>query len=308
MTMMNVRKPRMLIGLALASAIICAVHAVPAGQADDLPLHLFAYDRNLPLDVQERNRADMGDSTIIDLTYASPMGGRVPAYLIVPKGTGPFAGMLFMHGMPGDRKGRVEDCLRLASAGAVVLAIDAPFARPPAHFNLFFTEQDRVEQIQLIVDLQRGVDLLLSRPDVDPRRLAYVGFSFGGSMGGLFAGVERRLKAVALVVGAGQVDHSTRSPGPFDNLPRDQQARWLSAMLEIDPIRFVGHAAPAALLFQNGLDDALVAVEDATRYQQAGSEPKLVRWYPAGHFLNDQATSERILWLQEQIGIDAQRY
>jgi hypothetical protein len=33
-----------------------------------------------------------------------------------------------------------------------------------------------------------------------------------------------------------------------------------------------------------------------------------VRWYPAGHFLNDQATSERILWLQEQIGIDAQRY
>jgi hypothetical protein len=79
-------------------------------------------------------------------------------------------------------------------------------------------------------------------------------------------------------------------------------------MLEIDPIRFVGHAAPAALFFQNGLDDALVAVEDATQYQQAGSDPKLVRWYPAGHFLNAAATSERILWLQEQIGIDARRY
>jgi surfactin synthase thioesterase subunit len=63
----------------------------------------------------------------------------------------------------------------------------------------------------------------------------------------------------------------------------------------------VGHAAPAVLFSQNGLDDALVAVEDATQYQQAGSEPKLVRWCPGGHFLNAAATSERILWLQEQI-------
>jgi len=42
--------------------------------------------------------------TLIDLTYASPMGGRVPATLVVPDGAGPFAGMLYQHGTPSTRQ------------------------------------------------------------------------------------------------------------------------------------------------------------------------------------------------------------
>jgi hypothetical protein len=65
---------------------------------------LFTYDPQAPLDIQETNRRWEEGVTVIDLTYVSPMGGRVPATLIVPDGTGPFAGMLYQHGMPKTRK------------------------------------------------------------------------------------------------------------------------------------------------------------------------------------------------------------
>jgi len=46
------------------------------------------------------------------------------------------------------------------------------------------------------VDLRHAVDVLLARLDVDPRRLAYVGSSFGGTRGGLPAAVEDRIRVL----------------------------------------------------------------------------------------------------------------
>jgi hypothetical protein len=45
----------------------------------------------------------------------------------------------------------------------------------------------------------------------------------------------------------------------------------------IEPISFIGLAAPAALLFQAGTKDELIPQEDARRYQQAANQPKEVR-------------------------------
>jgi hypothetical protein len=48
-------------------------------------------------------------------------------------------------------------------------------------------------------------------------------------------------------------------------------------MRPIEPISFIGLAAPAALLFQAGTKDELIPQEDARRYQQAANQPKEVR-------------------------------
>jgi uncharacterized protein len=95
----------------------------------------------------------------------------------------------------------------LAQFGGVVIAIDAPFARRGGS-PIQFTTEDRTEQIQLIKDLQRAVDVLRAMPNVDDERIAYAGFSYGGAMGALFVGVERRLKAAVLVVGDGASFHT----------------------------------------------------------------------------------------------------
>ena len=294
-----------------------------APTAYERSLHLFDYDQQAPLDLQEVSVVEHRDGiTQLDITYASPRGGRVPATLVVPDGPGPFAGLIFQHGCCGPggfsaRRQFVATAVSFARTGAVVLLIDAPFARPEniGRDPITFTEQDRNDQIQLIVDLRRGVDLLTARGDVDQTRIAYVGISYGAGMGGLLAGVEKRVKAYVLAVGAGGlIDHfcdKTRKPYfcPVEPLTLElRRERWLKAMEPIEPIHFVGHAAPAALFFQNARHDTSVEEGDALRYQQAGSEPKRVKWYDSGHDLPTEAILDQVEWLQLQIGIDASSF
>ena len=79
---------------------------------------------------------------------------------------------------------------------------------------------------------------------------------------------------------------------------------WFRAMAPIEPIRFIPHASPTALLLQNGRTDNLVPAADAQALHAAAPEPKTIRWYDAGHGLNQQAVWDRHDWLQEEIGLD----
>jgi dienelactone hydrolase len=292
-----------------ADAAVSKPPSAPAAPAD-LP-KLFEYDPKAPLDIQVVSTEKKEGHTLQEITYASPRGGRVPALLLVPDGPGPFPGVLLLHGAPGSARGMLPEAEALTELGAVSLAISAPFARGSRAGNsremFYFDERDRDDQVQLVVDLRRGVDLLLSRPDVARDRLAFVGRSYGGAQGGLLAGIEKRIKAYVLVVGdGGLVSHFTGEEdtyGPLQSLPPEQAKRWLALMEPVEPIRWVGRAAPSHLLFQNGHSDDLVPPADGRAYQAAGSEPKKTLWYDAGHGLNSQATRDRHAWLAEQIGI-----
>jgi fermentation-respiration switch protein FrsA (DUF1100 family) len=92
------------------------------------------------------------------------------------------------------------------------------------------------------------------------------------------------------------------------SFPAKQREQWLAAMWPIEPINFIGQAAPAALLFQAGTMDELVPQADARRYQQAARQPKEIRWYPAGHGLNCTAREDMMAWLARHIRIDPGRY
>lgn len=272
-------------------------------------VHLFDYDRQAPLDVQEVSVQTSEGVTVHDIHYASPKGGRAPAFLVVPERRGKFPGIIIQHGLPGNRSNFLPYAMNLAKIGAVVLLTEAPFNRPEHQGQGYptLTKSDRDTQIQLVIDLQRAVDLLSARSDVDPDRLAYIGYSFGGMTGGLLAGVERRIRAYVLAVAdGGMVTHFTGADdqgrtNPFSRLSHEQKDSWLQAMLPIESIYFVSHAAPATLFFQAGLKDDVVLPSDGLRYQQAGSEPKAVKWYDAGHGLPPEAFKDQINWLHEQI-------
>jgi uncharacterized protein len=290
----------------------------PWPSVEDEILRLFDYDPQAPLDIEEGSVTELGSYVNHELTYASPKGGRVTASLLVPiEGSGPFAGIILMHGLPGNRSNNALFARGLAATGAVVLMIDAPFARPEnrgrINWPLTFDEVDRLEQIQLMIDLRRGVDLLSAREDVDPERLAYIGYSYGGAMGGLLAGIEPRIKAFGLMVGdGGLVSHFTAADGTplieLNSLPEEKHQAWLELMKPIEPIRFVGRAAPGSLFFQNALRDEAVAREDALAYQAAGSEPKRIEWYESNHGLPDEAFQHMVDWLGAKIGIDTSQF
>ena len=60
----------------------------------------FQYGPETPaIGIQEKGVQERAGVKIHDITYASPKGGRVPAYLVVPEGKGHFAGILWAHWM-----------------------------------------------------------------------------------------------------------------------------------------------------------------------------------------------------------------
>jgi dienelactone hydrolase len=54
----------------------------------------------------------------------------VPALVVVPKGKGPFPGVVVQHGLPDTKEGMLPAGIDLARTGAVAVLIDAPFNRP----------------------------------------------------------------------------------------------------------------------------------------------------------------------------------
>jgi cephalosporin-C deacetylase-like acetyl esterase len=292
---------------------------VPAGAAPhgdrEKALALFAYDAGRPLAIREK-RIRKGDGIEeYDLSFASPKGGRVSAYLLVPSGgKGPYAGILLLHGATGSRRSLLPGARLLCRAGAVCLLPDAPFCGDRAEMGKRLVDINKPEQmragvIQSVVELRRGVDLLVARPDVDRKRIAFIGSSLGGSIGGILAGVEKRVAAYALLVASGSWHEAAmKSRHPLARLARlgaSKQTIEKAATLlaDVDPIHYVGHAAPCALLFQNGRRDTTVPAECAQAYQDAGSQPKVCKWYPSGHELDIDAFMERAEWLHEKIGI-----
>lgn len=268
---------------------------------------LFAYDAGAPSHLQQTIESTSNGVETSSISFSSPDGGLVTGLMWDPvTRSSPRPGMVVMHGLPGRARDLAALGQNYAERGAVVIAIDAPFARRsgPA---LRFTVEDRAEQIQVVKDLQRAVDVLRARPNVDAARIAFLGFSWGGATGALFVGIEPRLKAAALVVGhGGQVSHATGADGfkYIAGLSCATRVAWIRAMAPVEPIRFVGNAN-IPLLLQNGTLDEFIPRADAEELHRAAPQSKEVRWYDAGHNLTPQAGDDRLRWLQEKIGLDS---
>ena len=274
----------------------------------------FDYDSRQPLGLHDKVIEEFDGGTVHDVTYTSPGGGPVSAYLVVPNGKGPFAAVLFGHWANGTRTEFLTEAKTYARAGAVCLLPDYPWERPapwrkvPNHYNK--PELDRAIEIQAVVELRRGIDLLLARPDVDRTRLAYIGHSFGAQWGSILAAVDRRMKTAVLMAGTAEAaDIFVRGQEPGvaalrKSLPAGQLERYSRVLADIDAIHFVGHAAPIPLLLQFGNFDRYFDKSSMQRYAAAASEPKKVVYYDAGHELKDpQALNDRIAWLIKYIGL-----
>ena len=285
----------------------CTVPTLTDAPAPASALTAFAYDRAAAYDPALQPIGTAPGVEIHALSFNSPRGtGRATGRLLVPEGAGPFAGILLMHGLPGNAEQMTGYGTLLARHGAVVVALDAPFARRSGEV-LRFTEADSVEQVQLMTDLQRAVDLLVARPDVDASRLGYVGISYGGAMGALFVGIERRLRTGVLVVAdGGLVTHFTGpedGDSPLATIGCAARRRWFESMVPIEPIKYIGFAPPTPLLLQSGRQDLLVPPRDAERLHAAAPDPKTIQWYVAGHGLDATAVRARSVWLQEHLGM-----
>ncbi len=89
----------------------------------------FAYDQQAPLAVEVLTERVQDGAIVRDITYASPRGGKVPAYLILPSQEPPLAGLIFGHWGEGNRTEFVDEAVVLTRLGFVSLCLDAPVRR-----------------------------------------------------------------------------------------------------------------------------------------------------------------------------------
>jgi len=139
--------------------------------------------------------------------------------------------------------------------------------------------------IQRTKDLQRTVDYLVTRDDIDPHALAYFGLSLGAVVGPISTAVEDRFAASILVSG---------------NL------RDLPGTPEVSPLNFVPRVRVPTLMI-NGRQDFMAPYETSQvpLFEMLGTPEadKALRTFDTGHVPdNRDVIRESNAWLDRYLG------
>jgi dienelactone hydrolase len=276
-------------------------------------------------------RIERGSQRVFDgysqtsVTFASPAGGEVPADIFEsePRAAAAVPAVIFVHGMPGSKDTMAPLAAAYARAGWVGLTLSAPFARAPAYrkdfsrlLPLMFDHHDRQEMIQMFQDVTRAVDVLQAHPRVDRTRIAFVGFSYGGSIGAWVAALEPRVRAVALMAPTSGIaswirlapeGHAVR--GYFQEFPEAVRDTWLASMDSVEPWRFLAASdSRTPILIQAATRDGAVSAADTARLTTAAGSRATVLWYESGHILPPAAQVDQARYLARQLDANIDRF
>ena len=269
----------------------------------------FTYDDKAPLDVQVGSEEPGAGSRVINLSYASPRGGRVPAYLVVPDNAVKAPGLLFLHHGQGNRKTFLDEARALAVKGYVALLTESAENRNENASRLdilYDLSSDRRFIEQNVIDLRRGLDLLAARPEVDPKRLGYVGYSLGATMGARLIGVEPRIRASVQIAGYPSVtlafgEEIRQSGSFFRSIVSDDGARakYLAGLAPLDGVRFLSIRSDTPMLIQQASSDPFISRLDGALFLAGAGKNATSSTFQGGHFsLGDgPAREERLGFL-----------
>lgn len=262
------------------------------------------------------DRRDAGEGiTVSDVTFPSARGGEVTAWLVAPTGNGPFAGLVYLHGSETDRNDLLDEATAVAHGGAVSLVLDAPFARPGADRSSLLLQWDHPDvevrvTAQAVMDVRRALDVLAARPDVDPDRLGFVGHSWGANIGANVAALDPRLDATLLICPRPSWTGFLRSGAVYWARSAAQAVgptaweRYLEAMAPFDALPLVDRVAGPGLYVQYGTADEVIPETVSHQLVDALGDRAKVTYYPANHALNTAATTDRVAWLVQRLGLE----
>lgn len=174
-----------------------------------------------PLNPRITGRLDMGDYTIESVIFTSRPHTYVTASLYIPKGvTLPAPAVLFLCGHAPS--GRMDEtyqrvCWTLVKAGLIVFAVDplgqgerSNFYNPrTGRYTIERTSPDhdacgipalatgRMLEQYFLFDEMRAVDYMLTRPEIDPKRIGLTGNSGGGTQTMAMMAMDERIAAAA---------------------------------------------------------------------------------------------------------------
>jgi formylglycine-generating enzyme required for sulfatase activity/predicted Ser/Thr protein kinase/pimeloyl-ACP methyl ester carboxylesterase len=257
---------------------------------------LYAYDQSDLAAVVESTDPSPDDWTLQRITFNAAYGNeRMIAYLLLPKrGKPPYQTLIAFPGnsaFQADKFGGSPGLyfeFPMKSGRALMLPVyKSTYERRDAlrSTRAAPTSFYRDHVLAWAKDLERSIDYLETRPDIDHARLAYLGLSWGGRMGPIMLAVENRFKT-AILFGGGL--------GLGRPLP------------EVDPINFLSRVKIPVLML-NGRYDHLFPVETSQlpMFRLLGSPEKDKRYiiYETGHIPpKNDVIKESLAWLDRYLG------
>jgi dienelactone hydrolase len=288
-----------LVSIACASAREIAIH-----KADSLPA-------STPWDLAALSKAPVFDwSDGVDVRsmfyQGEPYQGkptRVFAYYATP---GTLAGdpakdknlpgIVLVHG--GGGKAFAKWAELWASRGYAAIAMDLSGSGPDGKRladggpdqgdgTKFRTEAPATDAwtYHAVANVIRAHSLLLSFPEVDARRTAVTGISWGGYLTCIVAGLDDRFKAAVPVYGSGFLHENSCWLDRFEKMSDEARANWVRLW---DPSMYVGSASMPMLFVNGGRDFAYPPDSHAKTYALVKSPKNLhfVPDLPHGHIFD----------------------
>jgi len=285
-----------LLGLVVA---LLATGCVGASADDDT----FAYDADAPLALE--TGAQLADGRPLDVREISFASGekQIGGVLVAPPHSeGRVPAVVYLHGSGGDRTQLLPLATSLATRGAVALTVTLPSSDATPPTGLSAEETLRWQRDTIVADVvavRRALDVLAADERVDPERLGLVGWSFGGRIGALVAGIDERVRATTLMsAGAAPVSEYAAAA------PADLRDDVEEVLTPIDPLSRIGEAQ-GALLLQAGRSDSVVPEAALQALADAAPDDAELRWYDTEHDLDDRAHREQLAWLSMKLGLSA---
>jgi dienelactone hydrolase len=267
-----------------------------ADRTFDMFRGLYEYDR-APLQAHVESASVVGDGWRREtVSYAGPRGEPLLAYVFVPTlAAPPFQAVVYFPGsavtllhssaqnVPG------PDVAFLAKSGRLVIypVYKGTFERitPETERGLSAIEtlSYRDLQIDLVREVRRAVDYLTSRGDVDIRRVAYYGLSWGAVLGPIALALEPRFRTAVLASGG---------------------LYWMPMRPEADPANFLPRATQPALVVNGEYDWFYPPTSREKFFQLLGSrDKKSVQIAGVGHAgPGAPMMGETLAWLDQHLG------
>ena len=238
---------------------------------------LYVPDKLPPLEAKIWSSFTPVKGVIADrVTYRTAGGMLVPAIVYRPEHSkGKLPGIVVVNGHGGDKYSWYAfwSGMMFARAGAMVVTYDPigegernieKKSRAGSHDKIVppppgVSEMDWGQRLAglMQVDLMQGVSYLISRPEVDPKRIAVVGYSMGSFVSGIAGAIDTRVHAV-LLSGGGDYDGAG---GYFDSNPLPCQSppyRSLSVLGDRGAVLYALNAARGPMFVMNGDADTVM--------------------------------------------------
>lgn len=249
-----------------------------------------------------------------EVTYLGSAGDQLPALFRPARRPGRRPAVILGHGHGGDAVNMARFFGSEVSRAVHVLAVNHPYhghGRKQRGEDICPRDAERLVErwIRAVRDLRHALSVLAARPDVDPRRIGYLGFSLGGCLGALLAAHEPRLRAAALVAPAADWRLLAASDSAwhlgFGGQPlRDwlRDPRLASRLAVIDPARSIARFAPRPLLVVVGENDRVIRASSGKALHRAAGQGKELLLHPGGHGPGPALRVRIARWLERELG------